>query len=237
MGKYIHKFDSVSDFNAQYNGDTKIPIAVTADGSYKYGGISQDEFHNHMWLPLDENGEWDDNSETLYSSNFVINLNGTGQLWSIDGYVSKTVTAINYIDNPNTYIKPWLSYTTGRGIDYNKNDPRIYDGGNVLDLRGIKDNPNIYVDNYSSANSEYMTPPDAYQYYALKASVYETFDGCNGYPVITTLLIDDVDKPSGENTATFTSNSGDECYYQANGTPWVIYLGPHYEIGTNYTGD
>ena len=57
-------------------------------------------------------------------------------------------------------------------------------------------------------------------------------------PVIEQMgLIDDVDKPSGENTATFTSNSGDECYYQANGTPWVIYLGPHYEIGTNYTGD
>ena len=236
MGKYTHIFNNEAEFNAQYNGDTKIPIAVTADCSYKYGGMNNGGYH--MWLPLNENGEWDDNSETLYSYNFIIDLNDTNQLWSLDGYLEpKTVTAINYVDNPNTYEEPWLSCTVGRGIDYSKNDPRIYDGGTVLDLRGAATNPNLIVNNKEQLESNIQLP-DAYKYYALKASVYETFDGCNGYPIIATLLIDDADKPSGENTASIVLGGGsDECVYQANGTPWVIHLGPSPEIRTNYSGD
>ena len=236
MGKYTHIFNNAAEFNAQYNGDTKIPIAVTADGSYKYGGMNNGGYH--MWLPLDENGEWDDNQETLYSYHFVLSLNTSEELWSLDGYLEpKTVTAVNYIDNPNPYEEPWLSYTEGRGLDYGKNDPRTYDGGTVLDLRGAATNPNLIVNNKEQLEYDYNQPPASYQYYALKASVYETFNGCNGYPIIYTLLIDDADKPSGENTATFTSNNGDDCTYQPNGTPWPITLGPGPEIGCQYNGD
>ena len=227
MGKYIHKFDSVSDFNNQYNSDSKIIRITTQDhGAYRYNGITNDGYH--QWIS-------ETDQESLYSE--YINVDVGSDVCSLDGYVNDKVTSVSQIDNQTPYLEPWVSYTSNRGIDYNKDDPRLYKGGSILDLTGIKDNPNISVDNYSSANNKYTKPPHAYCYYYLKQFVQNVFANCNGNPVITTLLVDDDE--TGTNTATLDLNasSGDSFAYYTNGTPWVIYLGPHYEIGTNYTGD
>lgn len=228
--KYVKHFENTSDFNKQYFADAKIKVVQTQNhGTLTFSGIV--DGHYYRWSPESSN------DEPLFTVTY--NVENGGSIGSLDGYVDDIITSVSVIDNPNHYEEPWLSYTEGKGIDYNYSDPRLYRGGNVLDLTGAADNPNIMVINPEQLEYPYNTPPSSYQYYTLKSFVKKAFEGCDGYPIITTLLVDDSDVSSGHNTASFVSYSDDSYMYATNGTPWNITLGvgDDDDIHTSYNGD
>ena len=52
----------------------------------------------------------------------------------------RTEAEFNQVRN-NNYTEPWLSYTEGKSVEYNKT--KLWDGGSILDLRGVDNNPNL----------------------------------------------------------------------------------------------
>lgn len=53
----------------------------------------------------------------------------------------------------NNYTEPWVSFTEGKGVDYNKT--KRWDGGSILDLRGVDNNPNLELKDPQSQSYPY----------------------------------------------------------------------------------
>ena len=110
----------------------------------------------------------------------------------------ETTEAFEADYNGSAYTEPWVSYTEeNEEVKYNKSV--AWDGGSVLDLRNVDNNPNLerkrhpeYPEGYPSWVEDYNTASvqDKYLFYKVKDNIIPGLFPEEGEPVIQTILTD-----------------------------------------------
>jgi len=135
MGKYIHKFNTQADFESFYydepSGDV-ITIGLPSFGPYN-GASNGIEYYNYIGTESGAKGTpkkdhmWSNGSGVYYTlernpsvgGNVYSNSSSSIPEPSPFPGVDFKICEIK-LEHESNYKEPWLSYTEGEGLDYNK---------------------------------------------------------------------------------------------------------------------